>query len=134
MDFSPPVPGGERRWLQWALLAAILVLAKSLWFSAAAVGPQLERAWHLSAGQQAWLTMAVQLGFVVGALASALLNLPDRLPGRWLLATCCLLAAAANAAIPLLEPSFPVVLLLRGATGAALAGVYPPAMKLAASW
>ncbi len=134
MNSAPPIDDRERRWRQWALLAATLVLAKSLWFSAAVVVPQLERSWKLSAGDQAWLTMAVQLGFVVGALASALLNLPDRLPSRWLLATCCGLAAAANAAIPLLEPAFPVVLLLRGATGAALAGVYPPAMKLAASW
>ncbi len=124
----------ERRGTQWALLGAVLVLAKSLWFSAAAVAPQLERAWSLPAGRQAWLTMAVQLGFVAGALVSALVNLPDRVPSRWLLAACSTAAAAANAAIPLLEPSFLSVLLLRGVTGAALAGVYPPAMKLAASW
>ncbi len=124
----------ERRAVQWALLAATLVLAKSLWFSAAAVAPQLERAWELPAGRQAWLTMAVQCGFVVGALASALVNLPDRVPSRWLLASCSLAAAGANAAIAWGEPGFSAVLLLRGATGAALAGVYPPAMKLAASW
>jgi MFS family permease len=130
-----PERGPEPRpFAQWTLLAAVLVLAKSLWFSAAAVAPQLARVWDLSPSQQAWLTMAVQLGFVVGALGSALVNLPDRVPGRWLLAASCVLAAAANAAIPLLEPPFGLVLALRGLTGAALAGVYPPAMKLAATW
>ncbi len=124
----------ERRGVQWALLAAVLVLAKAVWFSASAVVPQLERAWSLGAAAQAWLTLAVQLGFVAGALASALLNLPDRLSSRWLLAASALGAAAANAAIPLVAPRLPAVLAARFATGVALAGVYPPAMKLAASW
>ena len=47
----------------------------STWFSAAAVLPQLRAEWGLSSGESAWLTIAVQLGFVVGALGAALLNL-----------------------------------------------------------
>jgi MFS family permease len=81
-----------------------------------------------------WLTLAVQLGFVAGALVSAVGNLPDRFSSRWLLAGSSLAAAAVNCLIPLLEPAFPAVLLLRGATGFFLAGVYPPGMRLVASW
>ena len=40
--------------------------------------PQLTIEWNLTDGEQSWLTMSVQLGFVIGALVSAFLNLPDR--------------------------------------------------------
>ncbi len=116
-----------------ALLAAE-VLGMSLWFSASAVVPQLARAWGLSASEQAWLTTAVQFGFVVGALVAAVTNVADRVPAQTVFAASALAGAAANAAIALLRPSFAWVVLLRGLTGAALAGVYPPAMKLMVSW
>jgi MFS family permease len=130
---APPAatPGGK--WRQVALVAAALLLAKSVWFSGSAVVPQLVAAWGLGSGGAAWLTMSVQLGFVAGALASAVLNLPDRLPVGRLLAASAALAAAANAAVAV-APSPAWAYLLRGLTGAALAGVYPPGMKLMASW
>ncbi len=36
----------------------------SVWFSASAVVPQLTLEWGLDRGQQSWLTMTVQAGFV----------------------------------------------------------------------
>ena len=68
-------------------------LGMSVWFSASAVVPALREAWGLSAAGQAWLTMSVQLGFVGGALGSAMLNLADRVPARWLfsISSLCLL-------------------------------------------
>ncbi len=66
---------GRRRAL--ALLAITLVLSMSTWFSASAVVPQLRGEWSLSSTAAAWLTIAVQLGFVCGALASSILNLSD---------------------------------------------------------
>lgn len=78
--------------------------------------------------------MSVQLGFVIGALLSAVLNLPDRLSSRKLVAISALAAAAMNAAIPLADLSFYPTLVLRFLTGVALAGVYPPGMKLIATW
>jgi MFS family permease len=78
--------------------------------------------------------MSVQVGFVTGALLSAILNLADRLPAQRLFAASAVLAAVANAAIPLLIAGPSVSLGLRFLTGAALAGLYPPGMKLAASW
>lgn len=114
------------------VLAQLLVM--TLWFSASAVAPELGAAWGLSPGRQAWLTASVQLGFVVGALISALTNLPDRIPAQRLFAASALVAAALTAAIPLAETGYGPTLFLRGLTGVALAGVYPPGMKLAASW
>ena len=127
----------NRKWTQVGLLAVAVLLAMTVWFSASAVVPQLTSEWSLSDAGKSWLTMSVQIGFVVGALLSAALNLADRLPLPRLIAASALAAAAANAAIPLLPltntgPGFAMV--LRFATGAALAGVYPPAMKLIASW
>lgn len=115
-------------------LAAAEILAMSLWFSASAVVPQLTLEWGLEPAAQSWLTMAVQLGFVVGALASAVFNLADRVPAQRVFEISAYTGAAANAAIALLPLPLAAVLALRFLTGAALAGVYPPAMKLAVSW
>lgn len=114
----------------------------ALWFSASAVGDQLQVAWQLDGGGQAWLTMSVQFGFVVGALASAVLNLADRLSPQKLIAVAAVGGAAANAAIPAFisdelaqsMPGFVGVIVLRFLTGLSLAGVYPPAMKVVATW
>jgi MFS family permease len=106
----------------------------SVWFSASAVVPQLTAEWKLTGALQSWLTTSVQLGFVAGALVSALLTLSDRIPAQRLLAVSALAAAAFNAAIPLLDLGPGPSLAFRFLTGFALAGVYPPGMKLVASW
>jgi MFS family permease len=62
-----------------------------------------------------------------------LLNLPDLIPAGRLFSGSALLGAAANAAI-LAVPGYRSALLLRFLTGFCLAGVYPPAMKMAATW
>ena len=110
------------------------LLAMSVWFSASAVVPQLESEWRLGAAGQAWLTMSVQLGFVAGALTSAILGTADRLPGHRFFAASAVVAAAANAAIPVLGLGPSGAIVCRFLTGAALAGVYPPGMRIAASW
>jgi MFS family permease len=114
------------------LLAVAELLAMTLWFSATAVLPALEQQWGLSASGAAWLTAAVQLGFVAGALGSAVLNLPDVLPPRrmlWLSATA---GAVANLLLALAVDGIAPALVLRFLTGVCLAGVYPPGMKIAA--
>ena len=73
-----------------------------LWFSASAVVPQLSDDWHLSDAGATWLTTSVQLGFVAGALASAVLNLPDRMSPVRLIGVAALAGAAANEAVALL--------------------------------
>ena len=65
------------KWKTVLLLALSELMAMGLWFSASAVTPSLSLAWDLTSGQVAWLTMAVTVGFVVGALFSALTNISD---------------------------------------------------------
>jgi len=116
-----------------ALLAAALVLAMTTWFSATAVIPQLREEWSLGDNEAAWLTIAVQLGFVVGALLSAALTIPDVVSPRLVLLVGALGAATAN--LLLVTASGPETAIpLRAATGFFLAGVYPPALKLMATW
>jgi len=131
--YEPSVPF-LRKWFNLALLSAAALLAMSLWFSASAVVPQLTMQWGLSSGQKSWMTMSVQIGFVLGALLSAVLNLADRISARQLFAGSAFVGALVNAAIPILGSGPNVTLVLRGVTGATLAGVYPPGMKLVATW
>jgi MFS family permease len=116
------------------LIVAAQVLALALWFSGTAAGPAMTREAALPGGFLGWLTGAVQAGFVAGTLASAALALPDRLDPRRLIAAASLSGAAANALILVLPPGHAGVLAARAATGAALACVYPPGMKLASGW
>lgn len=116
-----------------ALLAVAELLALAPWFSASAVAPALALRWGLMPRETAWLTASVQLGFVAGALCSAMFLLPDRWSARRLVAGSSVLAAAATAGVTV-APSAAVAIALRFITGAALAGVYPPAMKIASGW
>jgi MFS family permease len=122
-----------QRWRQLVLLATVQLLGMSVWFAATAVAPALRERLLLSPGQSAWLTSAVQLGFVAGTLIAALLNFADILPMRWYVAGAAILAALANLAL-IPAASFGQAFAGRALTGMALAGVYPPAMKMAATW
>lgn len=124
----------RRKWRVLLLLALAELLAMAVWFSATAVMPALTELWQLSDSSRAWLTMAVQIGFVIGAAASALFNLADRWPARRFFAGSALLAGLLTLAIPLLASSVAVALLLRLLTGVLLAGVYPVGMKIMATW
>ena len=115
------------------LVAAGQFLGLTLWFSATAAAPALAREFAITGAGVAWLTMAVQAGFVAGTLLSALFNLPDVLNARRLFAAGCLAGAVANAAITVAETPA-LIIALRFATGVALACVYPPGLKIAAGW
>lgn len=127
--FSPP---DKRRII--ILLSLAELLAMSVWFSASAVVPSLASAWSLDESGRAWLTMSVQVGFVLGAFGSALLNLPDRMPAQRLIAVSSFLAAASTFAIPLLATDLQMAIPFRFLTGLFLAGVYPVGMKIIATW
>jgi MFS family permease len=117
------------------VIAVAQLLALTLWFSATAVAPTLQAEWQLSVSDVGALTMAVQLGFVVGALGLALFNVPDLVPSRYLFGLSALLGASVNGVIPLLDGNhFGLVLILRFVTGASLAGVYPSGLKVMAGW
>jgi MFS family permease len=121
------------RWRTLALLAVAELLGMSLWFAASAVSAQYRALWHLSASEAGWLTTIVNLGFVAGTATSALLNLADIVPARRLFALSAVAGAAANALL-LTADGLGAALAWRFLTGACLAGVYPPAMKMIATW
>jgi MFS family permease len=105
----------------------------STWFSASAVLPQLRAAWDLSSTAAAWLTIAVQVGFVCGAISSSLLNLADIVSPRHVILGGAIGAAFANGLLDVASGAT-FGILLRFATGFFLAGVYPPAFKLMSAW
>ena len=117
------------------LVAGSQLLALTLWFSASAVGPQLADVWGLTSGQTAGLTLAVQLGFVAGALGSSVSGLADALASRRLFVIAAFAGAVTNAALVLLGPGDHLLAFgLRFLTGMALAGVYPSGLKVMAGW
>jgi MFS family permease len=115
------------------LVAVGQFLGMTLWFSATAAAPAIAADLSITGAGTAWLTMAVQAGFVAGTLVSAVLNLADAINARRLFALGCTAGALANAGIALTSSPL-VVIGLRFATGAALALVYPPGLKIAAGW
>jgi len=130
---TSPVDDAPLRWRMLALLAVAQLLGMSLWFAGSAVGPQLQTEFALSGSEVAALTTAVQLGFVLGTALSALLNLADVVPARLLFACAATLGAIANAPMAM-DLAYPGILASRFFAGVCLAGVYPPAMKMAATW
>ncbi|HEV7798985.1 MAG TPA: MFS transporter [Pyrinomonadaceae bacterium] len=132
-DLKTPAPSSAR-WRALVLLSLAELLGMSLWFSAAAVVPALRLEWNLSESSVGWLTIAIQLGFVCGTLLSAFLNLPDVISVRYLFAVSALAGALANAAFGAYAHNAQTGIGLRFLTGMFLAGVYPPGMKIMATW
>src|SRR5258708_6263686 len=118
-----------------AMLAIAELLAMSLWFTGTAVLPELTRQWHATLGLTSWLTITVQLGFVAGALIIAIFNLADVFPAPRIFVVCALTGATVNALFAAVAADHIIwALLLRGLTGAFLAGVYPTGMKILTGW
>jgi len=124
----------SERWRQLAVLSLAELLALSLWFSAAAVLPALRREWALGDGGGAALAIAVQAGFIAGTLGAALANLPDVWPARRVMIAGAVVGALANALLAVAVNDLGAALVLRFVTGVAMAGAYPPAMKIMATW
>jgi MFS family permease len=122
---------------RWGVLVAMslaVVLALVPWFSAAAVAPLIAAEWQIDGLETALLTVAVQVGFAIGALVLALTGAADVIPARRLVAGGAFVAAAANAAFALLAVDLATALPLRALSGAGIAAVYPVAMKVVAGW
>ncbi len=120
---------------RWVLPSIVTgqVLATSTWFAANAVAHDMGRLW--SHGERpGQITLMVQLGFIVGTLIIAATGCSDRMSSRRMFLYSAFGAAIANVAILIAPANYLFALACRFATGAALAGVYPIGMKLAASW
>ncbi|HWX53834.1 MAG TPA: MFS transporter [Verrucomicrobiae bacterium] len=116
------------------MLSIAELLAMSLWFTGTAVLPQVTTIWHSDLALGSWLTIAVQIGFAVGAITFALFNVPDVFSPITVFALSAVAAAAANAAFAYTIENPLLAIVLRGATGFFLAGVYPTGMKIIAGW
>ena len=106
----------------------------SLWFAGNAIIHDLQLAWGLGEQSLAYVTSAVQLGFICGTLLFAILVIADRFSPRKVFFSCALAGALANIALLVAPQELAALLLLRFATGFFLAGIYPVGMKIAASW
>lgn len=122
------------QWRALVLLSIAELFGMALWFSGSAVVPALSHEWNLSTSQASWLANAVQFGFVAGTLVSATLNLADIITTRHLFAVSALLGALTNAFFGLYVHQAGTAIVLRFLTGVCLAGVYPPGMKIMATW
>ena len=123
----------EKKLLSIVLLVIAAIAAMSVWFVSAAILGDMSSEFSMSPGLQAAMSTAVQAGFVVGAVLSAVFGLADRFQPRYVFALFALLAAVANASLLLVNPGVAAVV-LRGLTGMCLAGVYPVGMKIAVGW
>jgi len=111
-----------------------MVLGMTPWFSATVAAPGMRAEWNTTPSVSAWLTIAVQLGFVLGTFVSAVLLLSDRFSARRLASASSCLVTIATAALAWRHTGPATAIALCGLTGAALAGVYPPGIKIAAGW
>ena len=123
----------EIRWFILCLLSAAELMGMSLWMTANAVSDDLAALWNLTSVQSGALTTAVQIGFVIGTAIAAIFNTADIVSSRVYFAVCSLLAALSNALL-IIEPGYWGALVFRFLVGVFLAGVYPPAMKMIATW
>lgn len=116
-----------------ALVSVAMILTMGPWLAASASSSSMQRDLGLSLGDAGWLTMMVQFGFVAGTLGLATTGAADVFRAPRLMAVGAGLAAISTAALAL-SVSVPALMALRFVAGVGLAFVYPPGMKLAASW
>ncbi len=116
------------------MICAGVLLAAATWFSGTAAMPALRREWSLTPPAAAWLTIAVQLGFIAGTVLYAAFNLADVYNPRRVFLVSALAGAAFNAGFAWRSDGLAAAIVLRFLTGVTLAGVYPVAMKIVASW
>lgn len=119
---------------QLALIALTQIFGLSVWFSSSAVVPNLVRDWGISISDAAWLSMATQFGFAVGAIAASLIGLFDRFRPNRVLATSALCAAILTSGFAWVVSSLHMAVVIRFLLGICFAGIYPPGLKLTASW
>ena len=124
----------SERWSQLIVLTAGILLAEAPWFASGAVAPLLRVEWSTSGLDLPLLTVAVQLGFAVGALGLAIAGAADVIPGIRLFVVGCVAAAAANLGFAFLATDPLSALPYRFLTGVAIAAVYPIGIRLLAGW
>ena len=87
----------QKQWRMLIVTSLAVVCSLTSWFAATAVLNNFSEAIGISLQQGSWLTSAVQLGFVTGALGSSFLALTDTVSLTRILTVASLLAAASTA-------------------------------------
>lgn len=103
----------------------------SLWFAGNAIMADIAKQLHLEPAYLAYLTSAVQSGFIAGTLIFAILSIADRFSPSQVFFTCAIFAAAVNVAISFNGLTTSLLISIRFLTGFFLAGIYPVGMKIA---
>jgi len=125
--------GKSASWVLFFVSLAVF-LATSVWFSGTAAAPLLRTVWQLTDIQMAWLTVAVQVGFIVGTFLYSLFNIADIFRARHVFFFSAMLCAFFNGIFALFCSGIGPAVFFRLLTGVTLAGIYPVGMKLVASW
>ncbi|MCP8616239.1 MFS transporter [Salirhabdus salicampi] len=121
------------KWVALCWISISLLFVLSLWFSATAIISELHKVWDLSPLLKSWVTASVHIGFISGTLISACLGITDRYNNRSIFSVLALFGAIFNGLLIFVNNAF-IGIILRLLTGLALAGVYPPAVKLLTQW
>ncbi len=104
----------------------------SLWFAGNASMHALQSQW--TEGAAGYLTIAVQLGFIVGTLLFSVSGIVDRHSPSMIFFSSCIAGSCCNAMLLFDVNSFSLALSSRVLVGICLAGIYPVGMKIAADW
>jgi MFS family permease len=104
----------------------------SLWFAGNASMHAMQSQW--TDGAAGYLTIAVQLGFIVGTLLFSVSGIIDRYSPSMIFFSSCIAGSCCNAMLLFDVSSFSLALSSRVLVGICLAGIYPVGMKIAADW
>mmetsp|Transcript_88227 Transcript_88227/g.175263 ORF Transcript_88227/g.175263 Transcript_88227/m.175263 type:complete len:549 (-) Transcript_88227:265-1911(-) len=127
------IPLPPRAWRTLCRVMSIMILTLSVWFSANTFLTEICEDYGVGKQHATLLTVLVNLGFASSATASAVAQLPDRMPPSRLLLIGCWGCAFSNAILASGLP-FAVLALARFLNGMALAFVYPILMRFTAGW
>ena len=123
----------ENRWIALTLIGISVFFSLSLWFSTSVIETELKTKWHLTSAMESWLSIAIPIGFVIGAFVSSFFRLADRYNTRKLFAMSALAGGLLNGILIFVDQGH-VGIIFRIFIGMTLAGVYPPAVKLISQW
>ncbi len=121
-----------------AYILPIIVLCQfactSVWFAGNSVVDELAIRGGFGPEIIGYIISSVQLGFIIGTLAFALLMIADRFSPSRVFMICAFLAALSNLSVLWVTHSKLLLLFARFSTGFFLAGIYPVGMKIAADY
>lgn len=106
----------------------------SLWFATNGVMNAVINEYHLQANAIAYLTSAVQFGFIIGTLLFALFTISDLFSPSKVFFVSAICAALFNYCFVLNAFELTYLLIFRFLTGFFLAGIYPIGMKIATDY